>query len=393
MELPEDIDSLLELSKAGNRTATLHCAFYYESISDIPNANHYYELAADSGLPDAQFLLGYRLEHGINVPIDLPRANKYYKLSADNGNGDAQFRLAKNLREGNGIEKDEAEADRYMKMAHESHDRITNKEESLPSDIESLKRLADDQKNAKAMLLVAFDFESNNDIDNANKYYRMSAEAGNADAQFLMGIRLENGINIEKNEDEALKFYRQSAQNGNLDAKARLAQLGIVEDNDDTKMYTDLPDDLETLLTMAEGGNHFAGLRAALLLDAQDRVEEANKMFVKSATAGNPGAQVILGMRLEYGINIEPDIDRANEWYARAALAGNSDAMYRYALNLQNGKGIEMNLAEANMWFKKSADMGNKDAQVAFAMNLQTGNGIDVDEAEAQRYIQLAKGA
>ena len=389
--LPDDIESLLRLSEAGNPNATLHCAFYYESISDIPNANRYYELAADSGLADAQFLMGYRLENGINIACDLPRANKYYRMSADSGNGDAQFRLSKNLREGNGIEKDEAEADRYLQMARESHDRAVQKHTQLPDDIDALRELADEKKNARAMLLVAFDFEGKGDTENANKYYRMSAENGNADAQFLWGMRLEYGVDVEKNEEEAMKWYREAAKNGNGDAKARLEQLGEGAPAEDLSLYHAVPDDLEALLALSEQGNHFAGLRAALILDAQQRVDEANKMFVKSATAGNPGAMLILGMRLEHGINVKQDVAQAVEWYARGAQAGNADAMYRYALCLQNGVGTEANLGEANFWLKRSADMGNKDAQVAFAMNLQTGNGVEIDETEARRYFELAK--
>ena len=389
--LPNDIESLLRLSEAGDPKATLHCAFYYESVNDIPNANRYYELAADAGFADAQFLMGYRLENGINIACDLPRANKYYKMSADNGNGDAQFRLSKNLREGNGIEKDEAEADRYLQLARESHDRAVQKHTPLPDNPDELRKLADEKKDARAMLLVAFDFEGKSDIENANKYYRMSAENGNADAQFLWGMRLEYGVDVEKNEEEAMKWYREAAKNGNRDARARLAQLVEEPQAEDLSLYHAVPDDLEALVALSEKGNHFAGLRAALILDSQQRVEEANKMFVKSATAGNPGAMLILGMRLEHGINVEQDPAQAVEWYARGAQAGNTDSMYRYALCLQNGIGTVADVLEANIWLKRSADMGNQDAQLAFAMNLQMGKGVEIDEEEARRYLEMAK--
>ena len=393
-DLPDDIESLLRLSQAGNKQATLHCAFYYESVNDIETANRYYEQAADSGFPEAQFFMGYRLENGIGVPVDLARAGKYYKLSADSGNGDAQFRLSKLLREGKGIEKDEKAADHYFELSKKSHEKMVQDHSQLPEDFESLKALADSDKNPRAMLSVAYHLETSGSFDEANEYYRRSAEHGNAEAQLLMGVRLENGVNVKKDCKEALDFYRESAKNGNRDAQTRIDQIEHPERHlplIDEKAFAKQRDDVRKLKAFARKGNDTAALKAALMLDADKKYEDANTFMAMSADHGNAVAAFLFGMKLEYGVNIAADVARANTYYEKSAASGNIFAMYRLGMNLMSGSGIEVDLTKANTWIKKSADLGYKSAQLAYAANLETGTGIQANADEAQKYKQMAE--
>jgi TPR repeat protein len=53
----------------------------------------YAKRAADTGLPTAEFALGYFYEIGMYVPLDLRKAEAWYKKAADHGNKDAVGRL------------------------------------------------------------------------------------------------------------------------------------------------------------------------------------------------------------------------------------------------------------------------------------------------------------
>ena len=53
----------------------------------------YAQRAANSGLPTAEFAVGYYYEVGINVPVSIDKAKVWYKKAADNGNKDAQGRI------------------------------------------------------------------------------------------------------------------------------------------------------------------------------------------------------------------------------------------------------------------------------------------------------------
>ncbi|KAK1825021.1 hypothetical protein LTR12_000562 [Friedmanniomyces endolithicus] len=53
----------------------------------------YAERAAQSGLPTAEFAMGYFHEIGMHVPVDLDKALEWYQKASKHGNGDAQRRI------------------------------------------------------------------------------------------------------------------------------------------------------------------------------------------------------------------------------------------------------------------------------------------------------------
>lgn len=59
----------------------------------------------------------------------------------------------------------------------------------------------------------------------AVKEFRASAEKGDADSQFNLGLMYERGISVGKDEKTALAWYRKSAEQGNSNAQYNLAVL------------------------------------------------------------------------------------------------------------------------------------------------------------------------
>jgi TPR repeat protein len=57
-------------------------------------------------------------------------------------------------------------------------------------------------------------------LSESGRYYRMSADLGNADGQVHYGIALENGDGVAKNLSEAAKYYKMSAHQGNAVAQS-----------------------------------------------------------------------------------------------------------------------------------------------------------------------------
>ncbi|WP_172920060.1 tetratricopeptide repeat protein, partial [Capnocytophaga canis] len=60
----------------------------------------------------------------------------------------------------------------------------------------------------------------------AVKWYRKSAEQGNALGQYNLGVMYDYGYGVPKDEAEAVKWYQKSARQGNEDAQKRLKILG-----------------------------------------------------------------------------------------------------------------------------------------------------------------------
>ena len=65
----------------------------------------------------------------------------------------------------------------------------------------------------------------NQDYDEAAKWYRLAAEQGDANAQYILGVLYEDGLGVEQSDTEAEKWYRKAAEQGNTDAAKRLAKL------------------------------------------------------------------------------------------------------------------------------------------------------------------------
>lgn len=79
--------------------------------------------------------------------------------------------------------------------------------------------------------LYATDFEMgfnaylNEDYSGALSALRPLAEAGNADAQTLIGLMYDTGKGVARNDTIAAKWYTRAADEGHAEAKYRLAKL------------------------------------------------------------------------------------------------------------------------------------------------------------------------
>lgn len=306
----------------------------------------------------------------------------------------------------------------------------------LPEDILELEELAKGG-NPKAMLHCAFYYEGQFDYEKANKYYKIGAESGFADAQFFYAFRLENGINTDKNIFEANKYYKLSADQGNKDAQFHYSLnlqegAGVPQDEDKAKMYMEmakskdirvnqeLPDDLESLLELSEKGNSHAMLMAAFNYEKSNNNEKSCEYFKKSADSGNSYAQFLFSLKLENGIGVPIDLGEANRYLMMSIENGNQEAKDYFELRkpkeqqetnqlppeysqlkkqadkgdtqAQLRLGIMLdncgNYEEANKMFKLSADNGNSNAQFLYGLRLELGVNITPNVAIANLYYR-----
>ena len=64
------------------------------------------------------------------------------------------------------------------------------------------------------------------DYQEALRWYRKSAEAGNANAMTNLGVMYKDGLGVAQDDQEALRWYRKAASLGSDAAKKRLNELG-----------------------------------------------------------------------------------------------------------------------------------------------------------------------
>eukprot|EP00729_Bicosta_minor_P013106 gene13106-biopygen14215 len=188
----------------------------------------------------------------------------------------------------------------------------------------------------------------------AAKWYRKSAEAGDAMAQCNLGNMHRSGEGVEKDHVEAVKWFRQSAETGVVEAQYNLG-------------------------CMYDTGR---GVE-------QDHVE-ATKWYRKAAEAGYAKAQYNLGIMYRNGKGVEQDHIEAAKWFRKSAMAGLADAQYNLGIMYRDGEGVEQNYVEAAKWYRKAAEAGDAIAQNNLGGVHIQGKGVEQDLVKGVKWTQLA---
>lgn len=239
------------------------------------------------------------------------------------------------------------------------------------------------------------------DRQRAAAFLRPAAEAGDADAQALLGQLYLEGGGPERDLFEAGKWLRAAAANGQPEGTYLLAtaiDAGVLTDPgmdpDDAaarqaeaaRLYRaaatagSLPAKVETGLRYARG-----------LGTAQDFLA-ASRWFREAAAEGSPDAQFNLGALHAAGAlsGGTPDHAAALPWFEQAAAQGHVDAQYNLGLIAAQGLAGEVDNAAAARWFGAAADQGLADAQAGLAYLAYHGLGTAKDEARAAELYEKA---
>lgn len=128
---------------------------------------------------------------------------------------------------------------------------------------------------------------------------------------------------------------------------------------------------------------HVREATALQVLTPLDRV-------TNQARAGNPDAELTVGLKYLSGDGIPKDEGEAFRWISRAAQAGNATAEGWMGTFYARGKGVAADPAQAFGWFQKAAQQGNRKAMHDLANAYAEGNGVAVNYFEAARWFSRA---
>ena len=150
---------------------------------------------------------------------------------------------------------------------------------------------------------AGFDALDRVDYEQALRHFLSCAEAGDAVAQFNVGLMYASGEGASTDDAEAARWYRRAARQGHVTAQYN---LGVMYANGDG-----VPQD-----------------------DA-----EAARWFRLSAEQGDAMAQHNLGFMYEKGRGVVQDDVEAVRWYRMAADQGLPDAQHNLGLSYADGYG------------------------------------------------------
>lgn len=184
-----------------------------------------------------------------------------------------------------------------------------------------------------------------------------AASAGDADAQFELGKRFYQGIDVPQNYAEALSLYTRAAEQGHIKAQNNL-------------------------------GIHYLKSEGV-----ENNEALAFHWFFKAAQQGSDRSQYNLGAMYEYGVGVEQDDVLAFNWYQKAAAQAFPMAQYQVGMMYKIGQGVQQDHAMAHLCFSQAAHQGFAEAQYELAQDYEYGfspGSVKKDHAQAFSWYQKA---
>ena len=195
----------------------------------------------------------------------------------------------------------------------------------------------------------------------AVKEYKVKADAGDAEAQYLYSSALANGKGVAEDLPQAFIYAKKAADQGYERALRRVG-LGYergwgVESNS---------------VKAAEYYSRFV------------------TWATKAAEQGDANAQRSFGICYEYGNGVKKDAAEAVKWYRKAAEQGDASAQNNLGLCYENGDCVEKDAKEAVKWYRKAAEQGLARAQWCLGDCYYNGYGVEKNEKEAMKWWRKA---
>lgn len=325
----------------GQRNALERLVTFYRDSDDVVGKIKWTRLAAENGIADGQFRMGWYYHVGDGVPKDAEEERKWYLLAAEQGHMYAQANLGISLAQG----RDGASQDYRKSIAWLI--------------------AAADQGHSNAIawlghLLVGEDQATESETRAASEVIRQRALEGNLEAQFRLGALYQHGVGVPQSKEEATRWFLKAAANGH-DA----AQYDV-------------------------GMNYRSGEGVA-----RD-FEIAFFWLLASAEQENSRAQYEVAEILFDGRGVPPDKVASHEWMEKAASQGYAPAMVRMGRNYEYGHGVPRDQSVALIWYRLAANKGQGWAMYKIGHHLITKDDgmrsrIDAEAIEGLRWIILAE--
>ncbi len=219
---------------------------------------------------------------------------------------------------------------------------------------------------------------------------RARAEAGDAEAQNILGNLYTSGAGVPVNHATALGWYQKAADKGFASAQFNLGLAyelgrGVAADERQAFRYYLLAAEQGFAAAQFNVGNMYVTGRGV----GQDFFE-ANLWFRQAADKGVVEAQYNLGLSYEAGRGVLRDDSQAARWFKLAADRGFALAQYRLGLMAQDGRGVQQNLVAAAALYRAAAEQGYAPAQQNLGALHASGSGLPADPVQGLAWMSLA---
>lgn len=216
---------------------------------------------------------------------------------------------------------------------------------------------------------------------------REPAMAGDAVAQFHLGLAFALGRGVLADAAKAAQWYERAALAGHPKAQVNLAIMlldGTVDGGADAAAQA-----RDWLLRAVRQGDGRAAHRLGLMYYRGHGVERdygvARDWWLTGVEQGDASSAFNLGVLYRRGIGVERDLAATIAWWQRAAYAGLAEAQNALGGAYQNGEGVTFDLVEAWAWFSLAAAGGLSIAELNAELIRGRLDSADMARAEARR--------
>jgi TPR repeat protein len=180
--------------------------------------------------------------------------------------------------------------------------------------------------------------------------FKLAAEQGHAEAQYLLSTMYDAGQGLPQDDTEASYWECKAAEQGHAYAQANLS----------FRYY------------------------------AANNFPEAFAWCERAAHSKLAWAQYNLGLMYRKGEGVEQSNTEAAYWYRLAATQNFPEAQQKLADLYYLGQGVPLSYAQAADWYRKAAENGNAEAQFQLGHLYATGQGVEHDYTHCRHWIRQA---
>lgn len=220
--------------------------------------------------------------------------------------------------------------------------------------------------------------------------FQKLAAQGDARAQLGLGWMYALGEGVPVDAAKAFEWVQKAAVQGDVPAQVFLSKLYA----DGTGVPKNPPKALEWMKKVAEQGYAMAqeelGDMYARGVGVQKNASKALEWFQKAADQGDAEMQFNLGDRYRTGYGIPKNPAKAVEWLQKAASQGYAEAQYSLRRMYAKGDGVPKDAAKAFEWTQKAAAQGGDFAQLLLGWAYWDGDGVGRNRVLAYAWVNLA---
>jgi len=170
---------------------------------DSKKAFEWFLKSANNGDASAQVLIGMMYAEGNGTDKNLKESTKWFRKSAVQGNREAQAFLGQAYLYGDGVPMNYSEAEKWLTLAADGGFAYAQRDLGFLS----LKTNTDES------------------IRKAIKYFKMAAEQGEPESQFILGVAYKSGEGVDKDYQKAKKYLTEAKNKGIEKAGIELSEL------------------------------------------------------------------------------------------------------------------------------------------------------------------------